>query len=152
MPATYTAQHLRSRADRRMVDFDPGTTDATIVDLDPTGSGEGLAIEEYQWFLAGLFRSVGTGTINEFAIIAGTDADLTGATVVVTHALGSAPNAVGDYIWIETDAESIYEVLATATHVGVRVDQATAGDECVIFFERATPTYARRGLTADYIS
>ncbi len=152
MPATYTAEYLRSRSERIMVDFDPDATTATIVDLVPGTTDELLPIKEFRKFIAGLFRSVGTGSVTSFEIIAATDADGTGATVVVAHAIGSAPNAVGDRIWLECNVEQIHEVLPTATHVGVRIALVTATDECVVFFERAEPMFPRSGLTADFIS
>jgi len=153
MAATKDSNSLRANSHRVMTDFDPDATGGTIVDLDKATGGEGLPIENYRRFIAGLFRSVGTGSVTEFAIVADTDDDLaTTPTVVVTHAIGSAPNAVGDTIWLECDAEDIKEVLAAATHVGVRINLVTATDECVVFFERADPYYPVRGLTADYIS
>jgi hypothetical protein len=152
MAATYTAEHLRSRSERRMVDHDPDATTAQIVDLDPASSDKCLPIALFRRFLAGVVRTVGTGTISSLEIIAATAADGTGATVVASHALGSAPNAVGDTIWLEVDAAQIHEVLPAATHVGVRIALAVGTDECVVFFERAEPVYAYSGLTADYIS
>lgn len=151
MPATYTAEHLTSRSERRMVDFDPDSTSATIVDLVPGTSDECLPIAEFRRFIAGLFRSVGTGSVTSFAIFAATDADGGGATNVVTHAIGSAPDAVGDTIWLECDVEQVREVLSTATHVGVKIALVTSTDEGVVFFERAAPMFPRAGLTADYI-
>ncbi len=135
-----------------MVDFDPNATALTIVDLDPTGSGEGVPIKDFCKFLFGVMRSVGTGTITTFEIVCGTDADLTGIQIVKTHALGSAANLVGDTVWLETDVEAIREVLATATHVGVRVFLATSTDEAVVYYEAAEPRWSRADLTADYIS
>lgn len=153
MPATYTTDKARGKAVRRLVDFDPDGTAPTLVDLDPATSSEGFPIAQYRHFLVGLFRSVGTGSVVEFSIIADTDDDMaTSPTVVVTHAIGSAPNAVGDTIWLECDVEQIREVLAAATHVGVRIDLVTSTDECVIYFEASEPFYPRAGLTADYIS
>lgn len=152
MAATYTAEKELSRSERRMVDFDPDVNTLALVDLAPGSSDECLEIAQYKRFVAGLFRSVGTGSVSKFQIIAATDGDGTGATIVVEHALGSAPDAVGDTIWLECDAEQIREVLATATHVGVRVTLATATDECVVFFERCEPYYPHSGLTADYVS
>jgi len=153
MVATKDSHSLRANAHRVMTDFDPDATGATIVDLDRATGGEGLPIENFRRFIAGLFRSVGTGSVTSFAIVADTDDDLaTTPTVVVQHAIGSAPNAVGDTIWLECDAEDIKEVLAGATHVGVRVNLVTATDECVVYFERADPYYPVRGLTTDYIS
>lgn len=152
MAATYTADHLRSNALRRMVDFDPDATTATIVDLVPGSNDELIPIKDYRKFLFGLFRSVGTGSVTSFEVIAATDADGTGATAVVAHAIGSAPNAVGDTIWLECNVEQIHEVLSTATHVGVRIALVTATDECVVSVEASEPVFPRASLTADYIS
>lgn len=152
MPATYSASHLKDRSIRRLLDFDPDATTATLVTLDPANSDECLAIATNRRFLFGIMRSVGTGTISSASIVAATAADGTGATAVVSHALGSAPNAVGDTIWLECDVEQIHEVLAGATHVGLQIALATATDECVVFVELAEPTYVTPGLTADYIS
>lgn len=154
MAATTTAHVALAKAERRMVDYD--IDDAiNVVDLgQPQGAGNKcLPIETFRRFVAGLFRSVGTGTVDAFQIIAATAADGTGATIVVAHAIGGgAPNAVGDTIWLECDVEQVHEVLAAATHVGVRVDLATATDECVISFERLEAVHPRAGLTADFIS
>ena len=152
MAATYTTQKIGANAHFVMTDFDPDGTAATLVDLDRATGGEGLPIETFRRFVAGLFRSVGTGTVAEFSIIADSDDDMaTTPTVVVQHAIGSAPDAVGDTIWLECDVEQVHEVLAGATHVGVRVDLATATDECVVFFGRFEPYYPTRNLTSDFI-
>lgn len=153
MAATASVHKILANANLRMLDFDPNATVPTLVDLDTATSSEGLTIAGYASFVAGLFRSVGTGSVASFDIIADIDDDMaTTPTVVVTHALGSAPDAVGDTIWLECNAEQIREVLPAATHVGVRIDLATSTDECVIFFGRFRPTYATSGLTADFIA
>lgn len=152
MPATKTVEHFFSRLHVRMVEYD--SDDAlNVVDLgQPQGAGNKcLPIAQITRFAAILFRSVGTGTVAEFQIIAATAADGTGATIVTEHAIGSAPNAVGDMIVLEVDMEQVHEVLATATHVGVRVDLATATDECVIGV-LTDSRYPASGLTADYIA
>lgn len=152
MAANATAERLRSRAHRVIVEHDVASADdPQVVALTP--AADCFAISDgYNSFLAGLFRSVGTGNIDEFSLIAATAADGTGATVIQTHAFTSEANAVGDFVWLECDVEQIREVLPTATHIGVRVEQATAGDECIVYFERADPLHAYTGLTADYIS
>lgn len=154
MPATYASEKIRSRMEVRHLDYDIDAA-LNVVDLGrPQGAGNKcLPLSDgFRQFMASLFRSVGTGTVSAFQIIAATAADGTGATIVVAHALGSAPDAVGDHIFLECDAEQVKEVLPAATHVGVRVQLATATDEAVVTFIRADPLYARSGLTADYIS
>ena len=152
MPATYNAEHLTARAERRMVDFAPDGTTLTLVDLDPGSTAECLPIALFRRFLAGFFRTVGTDALQKFEIIAATDGDGTGATVVVSHPLTAVPDAVGDTIWLECDVEQIREVLPAATHVGVRAQFATATDEGVVYFERAEPYYAQAGLTKDRVA
>lgn len=153
MVATTSVEHLRSRSERRMVDYDIDGA-ANLVDLgQPQGAGNKcLPIANFRRFLAGIFRSVGTHTITGVSIVAATDAAGTGATAVVTHALASAPDAVGDQVYLECDVEQIREVLAAATHVGILLELNTATDECVVFFERSDPFYPKTGLTADFIS
>ena len=149
----YTAEHLTSRSARVMVEFDPDSADPVVVDLVNGSSDECFPISDgYRRFLAGLIRTVGSGNIDAFEIIAATDADGGGAIVVVSHAFASEADAVGDYVWLECDIEQVYDKLSTATHIGVRVELATGTDECVISFERAKPRHAYAGLTSDYIS
>lgn len=153
MPATATVDRLSAKSEIRMVDYDIDAA-LNIVDLGlPQGAGNKcLPIANFRRFRARLFRSVVSGGVDAFQIIAATDAAGTGATIVMSHALGSAPDALNDQVGLECDIEQIHEVLATATHVGVRVDLAQATDECVVFFERAEPFYPIQGLTADYVA
>lgn len=147
----YSTDKLASRSERRMVDFDPDVDTLALVDLDPTTAFECLPLQGFRRFMAGLMRSVGTGGVDNFQIIAATDGDGAGATVVVSSTPTTA-NAVGDRVWLECDIEQVREALPAATHIGVRVELVTATDECVVFFERAEPEFPRAGLTADYIS
>ena len=154
MVATYTAVHLNTQSECRMVDYDIDGA-LNFVDLaQPQGtSTQCLPLATFRKFRAGVFRSVGTGTVDAFHIVAATSAAGAGVQIVCSHAIGSAPDAVGDTIWLECDVEQIREVLPTATHVGAKLDLLTAGDECVVFFERADPFYGPiAGLTADYIA
>lgn len=152
-PASYSAEHLTSRSERRMLDYDLDAA-LNLVDLGtPQGAGNKcLPIAQFRRFMAGLFHSVGAGTVTKFQLVAATAADGTGATIIVEHALGSNPDAVGDTVWLECDADQIKEVLATATHVGVRVQLNTGTDEAVVFFQRAESMFPRAGLTADFVS
>ena len=151
MVATSTAEHLTSRSERRLVEYDIDDA-ANLVVLDPASGDVCLPIEEFRRFAAMVMITVGTGGLTEFSITAATSAAGAGAVDVVTHAVGSNPNAVGDYLVLECDAEQVREVLATATHIGVTLDLVTTGDEAAVFFERAEPYYPRTGLTADYVS
>lgn len=153
MSATYTAESLTTKALRRVLDFDPDSGSAVLVTLNPAAAEKGIAIAGYRRFLFGIMRSVGTGTISAAKIVASTTAAGTGsATDVVAHALGSAPDAVGDTIWLECDVSMIQEVLPTAAYVCLSITLQTSTDECVVYAEAANPVFERASLTADYIS
>lgn len=143
MAATYTAEVLRSRAQRKLHDFDPGATTVTAV--------EWREIKEFRRFLAGFVRTIGTSAVT-FDIAVATDSSGTGATQVVAHAVGSEPDAVEDQLYLECDADQIREVLANATHWSPRISFATATDEGVVLTEEAEPLFPRTGLTADIVA
>ena len=154
MTARYDAQGILARFKIRMADWNPDAADKVIVDLDPSGSGELFPIARSKKFLFGCLVNTTGATPNdleEFEVIAATDADGTGATVVKAHALGSTPDAIGDYVFIEVDVKQIREVLATATHVGVRAEVTTATSQCTfVVIEERMEEY--NDLTADYVS
>jgi hypothetical protein len=159
MAATTTAQHLFAGCECRLRENDPDTGADAYVDLaEPAAGAAGtptapfLPIANFRRFAALYMTTVGTGGITTFQIVAGTSAAGAGATVVVSHALGSNPDAVGDFVVLECNVEQIHEVLATATHVGVLVNLVTSTDEGACLFMRAEPLYPVAGLTADYVS
>jgi hypothetical protein len=151
----YTANKLRAHCERRLVDFDPNAGTETIVTLNPAASEKCLAIASLgglRGVLASLMHSVGTGTISTFRIFVADDAaGTTNAANVISHALGSDPNAVGDYLFLEASAEQLRAASSTAAYVGVKITLDTSTDECVVGFERhAKQAYDE--LTADYVS
>lgn len=155
MVATTTADKLLAGSERRLIDFDPDTGSDALAPLDPVGSLSLLPIALFRRFLAGFTPTVGTGGITAFQIVAAPASDTVvgSCTAVVSHALGSNPDAVTDHVWLECTAEQIHEVLPGATHVGVLVNLVTSTDEGKVFFQRAEPFYGpRAGLTADYIA
>ena len=153
MVATASLQYFFPRGNRRMVEYDSDDS-LNLVDLAlPQGTGaECLPVFGFRRFVAGLIRTVGTGTVSAFSIVAATSAAGEGATAVVSHALGSAPDAVGDTLWLETTIEQVREVVSRATHVGIQVQLATASDEAIFYFERTEPRHPRADLTTDFIS
>ncbi len=154
MVATYTAQKLKSRMKMISVIHQPGTaTTAQLVDLgQPQGASlKCLPIADYKSFLAQVTASALTGNgVTAFSIYGATDAAGTGGTAVVTHAVGTAPDAEGDTLYLECNVEQIHEVLSTATHVGVWLDCANDADEIAVTFVCAEPRHPQTGLTADY--
>ena len=152
--ATYDAQSLLARFKFRMADWNPDGATKVIVDLDPATAGELFPIARSKRFLFGVLVNTTGATPNdlaEFEVIAGTDADGTGATVVESHGLASTPDAIGDYVFLEVDVKQIRESLATATHVGLRAKVTTATSQCSFMtVEERMEEY--NDLTADYVS
>jgi len=151
----YTANKLRAHCERRLVDFDPDSGSEVIATLNPAATEKCLAIAALgglQAVLASLMHSVGTGSITSFRIFVSDDAaGVTNATNVISHALGSDPNAVGDTLFLEASAEQLRAASSTAAYVGVKITMGTSTDECIVGFERHAKQ-AYDGLTADYVS
>lgn len=154
--ASTTAMHLRANAEIRTVIWQPAdAATAQLVDLgQPQGASElCVPIMGFRRFFAQLTTSLLAGTgPTAFSIYAATSAAGAGGVAVVTHALGSLPNAEGDSVCLECNVEQIRETLATATHVGVWVDCNHNDDEAAVVFIRAEPENPRASLTADYVS
>jgi len=150
----YTANRKLSRSNRRLVDFDPDSGSETIVTLNPAASEKLLALTDgFQTFLAALVHTVGTGTVTSFRVfVADNAAGTTAATNVVSHAIGSNPDAVGDTLWLEVTAEQCKAASSTALYVGVKITLGTSTDECIVYFERTDGRFKYDALTADYVS
>lgn len=156
MVATAAVAKLTSRMSVRTVIWQPadGAT-AQLVDLgQPQGASQlCLPIENYRDFLVQITASllVGNG-VSAFSIYAATSAAGANGTAVVTHAVGSAPDAEGDSLHLECDIEQIREVLPAATHIGVWVDEANNDDEAAVVVIRAGAVFESRALTSDYVA
>jgi hypothetical protein len=153
MPATADVTWFRSRFVIRTRPVDPNSVDPVLVLLNPEAAEECIAVRSGPTrYCAKFLHTIGTGAIDGFEIIAATAADATGATVVKAHATPTVADAPGDELVLECDVEQVREVLATATHVGVRVEFAVSTDEGAVTFLGAEPRFASGLLTTDYIS
>ena len=150
----YTAEKARSRAFRRLVEFDPDSGSATAVTLNPADSENYLALSANgapRRYLFGVVRTVGTGGVTSVVVNAATSAAGAGAQAVATITPTTA-DAVGDHVWVEVDMDQIRDALATATHIGLVIDLVTSTDECAIYVEGFDGQHQYEDLTADYIS
>ncbi|HUW56578.1 MAG TPA: hypothetical protein VMZ92_08075 [Planctomycetota bacterium] len=155
MTATASTEKVSANRKQIMVAWKPAdAATAQLVDLgQPQGaSALMLPIKDYHHFTAQTLASllVGAGVI-AFSIYAGTSAAGATPTAVKTHAVGSAPDAQGDSLFLECSVQDIHEVLPAATHVGVWLDCANNDDETSITFTCERPRFPVAGLTADYI-
>lgn len=99
---------------------------------------------------------VGLG-INQFEIRANSASDGSGTEAVIRqHALGTAPDAVGDMVVLECSAEELAQASSEAgvklRYVSAWVKCANAGDKIALVYRLADPRFPADLLTADVIS
>ena len=138
------ANKLLANANITHYDFDPDATTATAAGWVP--------MKDYCGFAAGFLRTVGTGT-TALVIQAATDASGTNATTVLTYS-GDDPDAVFDYVWLETDAAEIQGASDTYnfTHVSLTITFGTGTDEGVVTYVRHSPRFANDDETSDSVA
>lgn len=126
-------------------DFDPGGTDPVDVTWVDMRGFEGI--------LVSFFRTIGTGDVDSFKILANSASDGSGTDVEIkAHAVASQPDAVGDYIFLEASAEEIGAAGADLRYVTASVEFAAGTDEGVVTYVRSAGRFAHDGLTADNIA
>lgn len=127
-----------------LYDFDPDATTATAVAWVP--------LKDYCGFTAFFWRTVGTGT-TALKIQAATDASGTNATDVISYS-GDDPDAIGDYVFLETDASEVQGASDTYdfTHVALTITFGTGTDEGVVGYIRSAPRFASDGETSNSVA
>ena len=150
MASAQSSSHIMNNHAIKLYDFDPGVT--TVVEI------AWVDMRDYEQFLGGFFRTVGTSALT-FAIIANDDSAGGGTDVTIkTHAVGSEPDAVGDQLWLECTAEEIGQLGAAQStpldlrYITVTCSTATNSDEGIITYMRTKPRFAASGLTADIVA
>lgn len=132
-----------------MYDHDPNSTSATFV---------GWAdLRDYESFLVAAFASALTGNgVTAFSIYAAPAASDTNAQLIVSHAVGSAPDAVGDYLVLECTAEQIATVAASSgyalRYVSAKLTLQNAADENVVVYIRSGAKFPHASLTANVVA
>lgn len=131
-------------------DFDPDSTAATDVAW--------VDLRDYSNFAVIVMSSALTGNgPAAFKILANPNSDGSGTDVEVkAHAVGSKPDAVGDYLVLECTAEEIAELASDNSsalrYVSANIAMANAADEAVVTYIRTGARFQHDGMTADYIS
>jgi hypothetical protein len=150
MASPQSSEHALSRMKATMYDFDYSNAAVDVAWVD---------MQHYRSFTAIAFLSVpATGAIGAFSLLANAQSNGGGTDVTVkTHALGSSPDAVGDYVVLSCTAEEIAQEAADAGVTGARYVSASlalsnAGAEAVVTYILCEPRFASTELTADYIS
>lgn len=146
-----SSQHFLSRNKITCYDHDPAdstvATDVAWVDM-----------RDYEGIVISVFCSAltGTGPV-AFKILGNSSSTGSGTDAVIkTHALGTAADAVGDYIFLECTAEEIAAASTSTTgqlrYVSANVAMNNAADEAVVTYIRYGARFATEDLTADTIA
>ncbi len=150
MASPQESQKVASRSFKKMYDFDP--------DVDTAVDVAWVDMQNYRTFQVGFFRTIGTGNLDGFRILANSSPTGAGTDVVVkVHAIASQPNAVGDQIWLECQAEEVMQEandagVTGARYVSASLEFATSTDEGVVLYELGSPRFAYDHLTADIVA
>lgn len=130
-------------------DFDPGAT--TLTDI------AWVDMRDFEEITASFFRTVGTGAV-VFHILANAESDGSGTDInIKTHAVGSEPDAVGDYLFLSCSAEEVAQEasdagVANARYVTAQVSVATDSDEGVVTYIMSGANRPGLDLTADSVA
>ncbi len=132
-------------------DHDPGDTAANDVSWqDMKGFGE-VTMSAFASALSG-------NGVTAFLIIANSESDGGGTdATIVTHAVGDAPDAVGDWLVQSVTAEMIKakEVIATTgrlRYVSAKITHQHNDDESVVAYIFSKPFVAKRALTTNVVA
>lgn len=136
---------FRSNNKVTVYDFDPDSANATDVgwvDMSGWGVLTVLAI-----------RTIGTGALDGFSILANTASDGSGTDFTVkTHAVASEPDAISDFVILEASAEEIRSGGEGYHYASANLEFATATDEMIVVYIQSQPRFAYADLAADQIS
>ena len=72
--------------------------------------------------------------------------------MIKVHAVGSEPNLVGDYLFLECTAEEIGALGTDLRYVTASCEFATDSDEGVVTYVRTNPRFPRNALSADLVA
>lgn len=151
MPSNLEVQKIASQVYVKGFDFDPNVD--TPVDVG------WVDMRDFKYLLVSFFRTVGTGAVDAFKIIANSASDGSGTDVVVKeHAVGSEPDAVGDQLFLEISSQELGGLgdhpdnELALRYVSAQIEFATATDEGVVTYIMSGPRFPREDLTADIVA
>lgn len=145
MASTVATEKLTANIAVTHYDFDPNVDSAVDVAW--------VDLRDFGHFMCSFFRTVGTGDVDGFKILANSASDGSGTDVEIkVHALGSQPNAVGDYVFLECTAAEIAALGSNLRYVSASLEFATSTDEGVVTYIRGLPRHARTDLSVDTIA
>lgn len=146
MAATATSQKVASKLAVAIKNSGDISTPADTVFPE---AGTWLDMSGYEHVLFIVNVTTAGGAVDVFTILGNTASDGTGTDYTVkSHALGSAPDAVNDYVILEASAEQ----LAGNRYCTVSVGTDNAAVRCAIIAIRTKGRFSNEDLSADNIA
>jgi len=115
-------------------------------------------LKDYEAFGVVAVAAALTGVgVTVFQIVANSESDGTGDEVIVKeHAVGTAPDAAGDYLVLECSAEEIAHLGEASgynlRYVSAKITAANGSDNIVLTYIRADARFKGADLTVDTIA
>lgn len=108
----------------------------------------------FRKFAVSTTATVLTGVgLTAFVLEANSASDGTGTNVVLaTHAVGTAPDAAGDSLWLEADLDDAAVASAGARYVNAKITAANALDDTNCTYILSGIKHAAAGQSADVIA
>lgn len=136
----------------------------TMYDHDPANSTVATDVawvdmRDFEGIVINVFASTLSGNgITVFQIIGNSQSNGGGSdsASIISHAVGSPPVAVGDWLTLECSAEMIRELETGLTgelrYVTALLTANNSADEAVVVYTRYGAKFPRDGLTADVVA
>lgn len=91
--------------------------------------------------------------VTQFSILANPQSNGGGTDVIVKqHAVGSAPDAVGDKLILEASAEEIRQLGETLRYVSINITTANSADSIIGTTIQSAGRFSHADLTADIVA
>ena len=129
-----------------MFDHDAGDTSANDVSWQDMRDYDELTVTIFA-------SSLGGNGATAFTILANSESDGSGSDVEIkAHAVGSAPDAVGDWLVLSCTAEELAGLGTDLRYVSASLTLQNSGDENVVTYLFSHPKFPQANLTADTVA
>jgi hypothetical protein len=142
--------------------FDPSTKDTLVYDTDTAANLNWINVENWHRVMVIVFRTTGTGSVQQCQLMAASDVNGTGAvgisssgsteaTILVNAAAGSNDNTGergAGMIVFDLNTADLEDTLADAKYIQIRMSLATGTDDFGVAFILSEPRYAKGTFTS----
>lgn len=154
MASAVAVEKLRSMLSVNLYDHDPGTASALMVSPDGGTTLRVGDLGKFRRFMVNAMASLLAGSgITKLEIVASDSSDMSTNLTVVKDSGTVAADAVGDQVVLECSADELAQLSTDGgispglRYVAGRITMQNSGDEAVVCYILAEPTFAYGQLT-----